>query len=83
MITSQILRKLAFFYSNTDRSTLEHAGIIQPGSGGDTAWKRFNHDFDVFLIKLDAAKLEALTALLNNYLAPSVALASRSLEAAE
>lgn len=77
MFTPSILRKMAFFYSNTSRWQLEEAGIISTGPSGNTAWNRFNHDFDVFLIKLSPEKLEALTAMLNEYIGPSVA-ASRA-----
>ena len=52
MITATQLRDFAFFLSNTSRWELEKAGIITPGPSGDTAWKRFNNDFDVFVIKL-------------------------------
>ncbi len=80
MFTPDILRKMAFFYSNTDRSALEASGVISCGGSGDTAWKRFNHDFDVFLIKLSPEKLEALTAMINEYIRPSVSIAKVELD---
>ncbi|MDX0789260.1 hypothetical protein GOD70_22490 [Sinorhizobium medicae] len=64
MITAAQLRDFAFFLSNTSRWELEKAGIIAPGPSGDTAWKRFNNDFDVFVIKLSAEKLKALTDMI-------------------
>ncbi|ASP77439.1 hypothetical protein CN138_09270 [Sinorhizobium meliloti] len=68
MITAAQLRDFAFFLSNTSRWELEKAGIIAPGPSGDTAWKRFNNDFDVFVIKLSAAKLKALADMIAGYL---------------
>ncbi|MDW9787700.1 hypothetical protein CN071_17815 [Sinorhizobium meliloti] len=68
MITTTQLRDFAFFLSNTSRWELEKAGIISPGPSGDTAWKRFNNDFDVFVIKLSAEKLTAMTDMIAGYL---------------
>jgi hypothetical protein len=68
MITASQLRDFAFFLSNTSRWELEKAGIITPGPSGDTAWKRFNNDFDVFVIKLSAEKLSALADMISGYL---------------
>ncbi|MDX0406915.1 hypothetical protein GOC62_18795 [Sinorhizobium medicae] len=68
MITAAQLRDFAFFLSNTSRWELEKAGIIAPGPSGDTAWKRFNNDFDVFVIKLSAEKLAAMTDMIAGYL---------------
>ncbi|RVK94000.1 hypothetical protein CN150_19135 [Sinorhizobium meliloti] len=68
MITATQLRDFAFFLSNTSRWELEKAGIISPGPSGDTAWKRFNNDFDVFVIKLSAEKLTAMTNMIAGYL---------------
>ncbi|RVH05059.1 hypothetical protein CN217_26525 [Sinorhizobium meliloti] len=68
MITATQLRDFAYFLSNTSRWELEKAGIIAPGPSGDTAWKRFNNDFDVFAIKLPGEKLTALTDMINGYL---------------
>ncbi|MDW9473176.1 hypothetical protein [Sinorhizobium meliloti] len=68
MITATQLRDLAFFLSNTSRWELEKAGIITPGPSGDAAWKRFNNDFDVFVIKLSAEKLVALADMISGYL---------------
>ncbi|PDT55069.1 MULTISPECIES: hypothetical protein [Sinorhizobium] len=68
MITATQLRDLAFFLSNTSRWELEKAGIITPGPSGDTAWKRFNNDFDVFVIKLSGEKLAALTDMIKGCL---------------
>ncbi|MDW9722134.1 hypothetical protein GOB91_07160 [Sinorhizobium meliloti] len=68
MITTTQLRDFAFFLSNTSRWELEKAGIISPGPSGDTAWKRFNNDFDVFVIKLSAEKLTAMADMIAGYL---------------
>ncbi|MDX0553562.1 hypothetical protein GOL37_17380 [Sinorhizobium medicae] len=68
MITTTQLRAFAFFLSNTSRWELEKEGIISPGPSGDTAWKRFNNDFDVFVIKLSAEKLAAMTDMIAGYL---------------
>ncbi|QKN14751.1 hypothetical protein HR059_09835 [Sinorhizobium meliloti WSM1022] len=68
MITAAQLRDFAFFLSNTSRWELEKAGIIAPGPSGDTAWKRFNNDLDVFVIKLSAEKLKAMTDMIAGYL---------------
>jgi hypothetical protein len=68
MITATQLRDFAFFLSNTSRWELEKAGIITPGPSGDTAWKRFNNDFDVFVIKLPAERLGALADMISGYL---------------
>ncbi|TAX57149.1 hypothetical protein ELI01_18910 [Rhizobium leguminosarum] len=67
MVTGKTLETLAYFYTNTDRSTLEDAGIIQKGPSGDTGWNRFNHNFDIFILKLDDEKQEALAGLVNKY----------------
>jgi hypothetical protein len=67
IVTGKTLENLAYFYTNTDRSTLEDAGIIQKGPSGDTGWKRFNHNFDIFILKLDDEKEEALAGLVNKY----------------
>jgi hypothetical protein len=68
MITATQLRDLAYFLSNTSRWELEKAGIISQGPSGDTAWKRFNNDFDVFVIKLSAERLSALADMISGYL---------------
>jgi len=75
------LRYLAYFYTNTDRSALENAGLIKPGKFGDDRWKRFNHDFDVFVLKLNDDELVTLTGLINDYV--GTALSRHSLAAAE
>jgi hypothetical protein len=67
MITGKTLETLAYFYTNTDRDTLEDAGIIEKGPSGDTGWKRFNHNFDIFILKLSDEKQEALAGLVNKY----------------
>lgn len=69
MITGTILKDLAHFYKNTDRDTLEAVGLIQKGPSGDTGWKRFNHDFDIFILKLSDEKREELATLINAYFA--------------
>jgi hypothetical protein len=66
-ISSTFLKDMAYFYANTDRSKLEQGGLIQIGAGGDTAWKRFNHNFDIFILKLDDDKRHALTDMINSY----------------
>lgn len=65
--TRKTLETLAYFYTNTDRSTLEDVGIIKKGPSGDTGWNRFNHNFDIFILKLDDEKQEALACLVNKY----------------
>lgn len=68
MITATQLRDLAFFLSNTSKWELEKAGVIAEGPSSDKAWQRFNNDFDVFVIKLSAAKLKALADMIAGYL---------------
>jgi hypothetical protein len=68
MITASQLRDLAYFLSNTSRWELVKADIISEGPSGDTAWRRFNNDFDVFVIKLSGEELAALTDMINDHL---------------
>lgn len=65
--TPEMLTNLAYFFTNTDRQALEEAGIIQPGRSGDDKWERFNHNFDIFILKSDDKQLEALAKLANAY----------------
>ena len=76
--TPTTLRYLAYFYTNTDRSVLEDAGLIKTGKFGDDRWKRFNHDFDVFVLKLNDGELETLTGLINDYVGPALSRRARS-----
>ena len=71
------LKRLAYFLANTDMSELVEAGVITEGNNDQ--WKRFNHDFDVFVIKLPDDRRQKLCDLINDRLGlrPSV------LEAAE
>lgn len=66
---ARTLNGMAYFYANTDRYDLEDAGIIQKGTSGDTAWNRFNHNFDIFILKLSVEKQEALASMMTAYLA--------------
>lgn len=68
MITATQLRDLAFFLSSTSKWELEKAGVIAGGPSGDTAWKRFNNDFDVFVIKLPQQKRNVLAGMISGYL---------------
>jgi hypothetical protein len=65
--TPDMLTELAYFFTNTDRQTLEQAGIIQPGKAGDDKWKRYNHNFDIFILKSNPDQLDALAKLVNDY----------------
>lgn len=65
MFNERILRDMAFFCVNVDRSELETAGIIPTGPDGDTAWKCFNSSLDAFLIKLTPEKRTAFADMLN------------------
>ncbi len=65
--TPKMLTDLAYFFTNTDRSALEQAGIINPGKSGDDKWKRYNHNFDIFILKSDEQQLTALAKLANGY----------------
>lgn len=78
MLAASNLKDIAFFLSNTSRWELEKAGIITEGPSGDTAWKRFNNDFDVFVLKLPADRLNALTDMINDYLRVSESARDRS-----
>lgn len=65
--TPKMLTDLAYFFTNTDRAALEQAGIIQQGKAGDEKWKRYNHNFDIFILKSDEPQLAALAKLANDY----------------
>lgn len=65
--TPKLLTDLAYFFTNTDRSTLEKAGIIPEGKTGDDRWKRYNSNFDIFILKCNPDQLEALVGLANRY----------------
>lgn len=65
--TPTLLTDLAYFFTNTDRQALELAGIIKSGKSGDDKWERFNHNFDIFILKSDDKQLEALANLANAY----------------
>jgi len=71
------LKRLAYFLANTDMSELVEAGVITEGNTDQ--WKRFNHDFDVFVIKLPDDRRQKLCDLINDRLG----LRSSVLEAAE
>ncbi|WP_077961673.1 hypothetical protein [Ensifer adhaerens] len=63
---ANILKRLAYFLANTDMSELVEAGIINEGD--NDRWKRFNNDFDVFVIKLPDDRREKLADLINDRL---------------
>lgn len=67
-VTANLLKELAYFYTNTDRSVLEDAGLIQRGPQGDTRWKRFNHNFDVFILKLSDEEQGVLAAMASDFI---------------
>ncbi|GAA4169297.1 hypothetical protein [Shinella granuli] len=71
------LKRLAYFLVNTDMSELVEAGVISEGNNDQ--WKRFNHDFDVFVIKLPDDRRQKLCDLINDRLG----LRASVLEAAE
>ncbi|MCO5152538.1 MULTISPECIES: hypothetical protein [unclassified Shinella] len=71
------LKRLAYFLANTDMSELVEAGVITEGN--DDQWKRFNNDFDVFVIKLNDDRRQRLCDLINDRLG----LRASVLEAAE
>ena len=71
------LKRLAYFLANTDMSELVEAGVISEGNNDQ--WKRFNHDFDVFVIKLSDDRRQKLCDLINDRLG----LRASVLEAAE
>lgn len=71
------LKRLAYFLANTDMSELVEAGVITEGNNDQ--WKRFNNDFDVFVIKLNDDRRQKLCDLINDRLG----LRSSVLEAAE
>ncbi len=71
------LKRLAYFLANTDMSELVEAGVITEGNNDQ--WKRFNNDFDVFVIKLNDDRRQKLCDLINDRLGLRVSV----LEAAE
>lgn len=69
--TGPMLNELAYFYTNTDRSALEAKGLIAKGSSGDTGWTRFNHNFDIFILKLSAENQAVLADMVNEFADPN------------
>lgn len=67
VFTAKMLRDLAYFYANTERSRLESAGLVQAGKSGDVQWERFNHNFDTFILKLSDEKLTQLASMATKY----------------
>lgn len=67
-ITGKFLESLAYFYTNTNRWDLEQVGIIPAGKSGDKAWERFNHNFDIFILKLSDEQQNALAGLAMRYI---------------
>lgn len=67
-MTPEFLKDLAYAYTMTDRCDLEERGIIDAGPRGDMGWQRFNHDFDVFLLKLSTPNLIAMAGYLTDKL---------------
>ncbi len=67
-ITGKLLESLAYFYTNTNRWDLEKAGIIAAGKSGDKGWERFNHNFDIFILKLSSDQQIALAGLAQKYI---------------
>ena len=59
---------LAMMHStmNLDLHELIEAGVIRPGPGleGQAAWDKWNRDAPLFIVKLDAQKLNALAVLI-------------------
>lgn len=60
------IKRLAYFLANTSMSELVEAGIITEGN--NTQWSRFNHDFDVFVLKLPDDRRQKLADLINDRL---------------
>lgn len=60
------LKRFAYFLSNTSMSELVEAGVI--AEGNNAQWSRFNHDFDVFVLKLTDDRRQKLAALINDRL---------------
>ena len=67
VFTGEMLKEMAYFYTNTDRSMLEAKGIIQTGKAGDDRWKRFNHNFDIFILKLSDEDRTVLASMAADY----------------
>ena len=67
VFTGEMLKELAYFYTNTDRSMLEEKGLIQTGKAGDGRWKRFNHNFDIFILKLSDDDRAVLAKMATDY----------------
>lgn len=63
MFDPHLLKRFAYFLANTDMSELVEAGIITEGNTDQ--WKRFNHDFDVFVIKLPDDRRQKLSDFIN------------------
>jgi len=68
------LKRFAYFLANTDMSELVEAGIINDGD--HDRWKRFNNDFDVFVIKLTDDRRQKLCDLINDRLGLRSSLAA-------
>ena len=66
MFDANLLKRFAYFLSNTDMSELVGAGIITEGNNDQ--WKRFNNDFDVFVIKLSDDRRQKLSDFINDRL---------------
>lgn len=71
-ITASLLKMLAYFYANTSRWELEDIGIIPKGSAGDKQWERFNHNFDIFILKLSDEQCGLLAKFMDSYVSTSV-----------
>lgn len=63
MFTASSLKELAFCTANTSMDELAGAGVITHGD--EVAWRRFNTNLDIFIIKLPAVRLEAFADLMN------------------
>lgn len=48
---------------NMDRWTLEAAGLLDPGAGGDAKWTRFNNNLTTFVLKLTPKQFDAFCGL--------------------
>ena len=69
-VTAELLEYMAYFYANTDRYTLERDGLIAEGKSGETGWKRFSHNFDIFILKLGPEKRAVLADLITRFICP-------------
>lgn len=66
-IRARDFRDIMAVMMSIDLDELERAGVIAQGNidNGGNSWKRFNDAPLLFVLKLNEAKLEALTALVN------------------